>query len=61
MLHGTGIGGGVDLVGICGIQYCSRDVTFMVKELDIVADLNALCRPRGHLLYPILKGCHIHG
>jgi delta(3,5)-delta(2,4)-dienoyl-CoA isomerase len=35
MVHGAGIGGSGDLVGICDIQYCSRDATFMVKELDM--------------------------
>uniref|UniRef100_M8C492 Delta(3,5)-Delta(2,4)-dienoyl-CoA isomerase, mitochondrial n=1 Tax=Aegilops tauschii TaxID=37682 RepID=M8C492_AEGTA len=37
---------GVDLVAACDIRYCSKDATFVLKEVDmaIVADLGALQR-----------------
>ncbi|KAF8762437.1 hypothetical protein HU200_009399 [Digitaria exilis] len=45
-VHGACVGGGVDLVAACDIRYCSRDATFVLKEVDmaIVADLGALQR-----------------
>ncbi|XP_062207946.1 delta(3,5)-Delta(2,4)-dienoyl-CoA isomerase, peroxisomal-like [Phragmites australis] len=45
-VHGACVGGGVDIVAACDIRYCSRDATFVVKEVDmaIVADLGALQR-----------------
>ncbi|KAL6840434.1 hypothetical protein ACP4OV_030244 [Aristida adscensionis] len=52
-VHGACVGGGVDVVAACDLRYCSRDATFVLKEVDmaIVADLGALQRlPRivGH-------------
>lgn len=45
-VHGACVGGGVDLVAACDIRYCSKDATFVLKEVDmaIVADLGALQR-----------------
>uniref|UniRef100_A0A0A9GLW2 Uncharacterized protein n=1 Tax=Arundo donax TaxID=35708 RepID=A0A0A9GLW2_ARUDO len=45
-VHGACVGGGVDIVAACDIRYCSRDATFVVKEVDmaIVADLGTLQR-----------------
>ncbi|KAE8810314.1 delta(3,5)-Delta(2,4)-dienoyl-CoA isomerase, mitochondrial [Hordeum vulgare] len=45
-VHGACVGGGVDLVAACDVRYCSRDATFVLKEVDmaIVADLGALQR-----------------
>uniref|UniRef100_A0A453GDR0 Enoyl-CoA hydratase n=1 Tax=Aegilops tauschii subsp. strangulata TaxID=200361 RepID=A0A453GDR0_AEGTS len=45
-VHGACVGGGVELVAACDIRYCSRDATFVLKEVDmaIVADLGALQR-----------------
>jgi delta(3,5)-delta(2,4)-dienoyl-CoA isomerase len=45
-VHGACVGGGVDLVAACDIRCCSRDATFVLKEVDmaIVADLGALQR-----------------
>lgn len=45
-VHGACVGGGVDLVAACDVRYCSKDATFVLKEVDmaIVADLGALQR-----------------
>ncbi|AQK98422.1 delta3,5-delta2,4-dienoyl-CoA isomerase [Zea mays] len=45
-VHGACVGGGVDLVAACDIRCCSRDASFVLKEVDmaIVADLGALQR-----------------
>ncbi|KAG2593979.1 hypothetical protein PVAP13_5NG611102, partial [Panicum virgatum] len=47
-VHGACVGGGVgvDVVAACDIRCCSRDATFVLKEVDmaIVADLGALQR-----------------
>ena len=45
-VHGACIGGGVDVVAACDIRCCSRDATFVLKEVDmaIVADLAVLQR-----------------
>ncbi|GAX82703.1 hypothetical protein CEUSTIGMA_g10129.t1 [Chlamydomonas eustigma] len=52
-VHGSCVGGGVDLIASCDMRFCSSNATFCVKELDvgIVADLGSLQRlPRivGH-------------
>lgn len=46
VVHGACVGGGVDLVAACDIRCCSRDASFVLKEVDmaIVADLGALQR-----------------
>lgn len=45
-VHGACVGGGVDLVAACDIRCCSKDASFVLKEVDmaIVADLGALQR-----------------
>jgi delta(3,5)-delta(2,4)-dienoyl-CoA isomerase len=45
-VHGACVGAGVELIATCDIRYCSRDATFVLKEVDmaIVADLGALQR-----------------
>lgn len=45
-IHGSCIGGGVDIITACDIRYCTKDATFSVKEVDlgIVADLGTLQR-----------------
>ncbi|KAM0856851.1 hypothetical protein ACQ4PT_048893 [Festuca glaucescens] len=45
-VHGACLGAGVELVAACDIRYCSKDATFVLKEVDmaIVADLGALQR-----------------
>ncbi|KAM0931434.1 hypothetical protein ACQ4PT_000448 [Festuca glaucescens] len=45
-VHGACVGAGVELVAACDIRYCSKDATFVLKEVDmaIVADLGALQR-----------------
>ena len=45
-VHGACVGGGVEVVAACDIRCCSRDATFVLKEVDmaIVADLGALQR-----------------
>lgn len=45
-VHGACVGGGVDIVAACDIRCCSKDATFVLKEVDmaIVADLGALQR-----------------
>uniref|UniRef100_A0ACD5XFB0 Uncharacterized protein n=1 Tax=Avena sativa TaxID=4498 RepID=A0ACD5XFB0_AVESA len=52
-VHGACVGGGVDLVAACDIRYCSKDATFVLKEVDmaIVADLGALQRLPGIVGY----------
>ena len=43
-IHGKCIGGGVDLVSMCDIRYCTADAEFSIKEIDIgmAADLGTL-------------------
>ncbi|MGB3800945.1 MAG: enoyl-CoA hydratase-related protein [Lewinella sp.] len=45
-IHGSCIGGGVDIAVACDIRYCTKSTVFSVKEVDlgIVADLGALQR-----------------
>ncbi|MEW5301066.1 MAG: hypothetical protein WDW36_003948 [Sanguina aurantia] len=45
-IHGSCIGGGIDLITACDIRICSSDATFCVKEVDvaIAADLGTLQR-----------------
>jgi Delta3,5-Delta2,4-dienoyl-CoA isomerase len=45
-VHGACVGGGVEVVAACDLRYCSKDATFVLKEVDlaIVADLGALQR-----------------
>jgi enoyl-CoA hydratase len=45
-IHGSCIGGGVDIITACDLRYCTRKATFSVKEVDlgIVADLGTLQR-----------------
>ncbi|KAL5222315.1 hypothetical protein ABZP36_027028 [Zizania latifolia] len=45
-VHGACVGGGLEIVAACDIRFCSKDATFVLKEVDmaIVADLGALQR-----------------
>ncbi|GAB3378888.1 crotonase/enoyl-CoA hydratase family protein [Spongiibacter taiwanensis] len=45
-IHGSCIGGGVDLISACDMRYCSDGAVFSVKEIDlaIVADVGTLQR-----------------
>ncbi|PPK84052.1 enoyl-CoA hydratase [Neolewinella xylanilytica] len=45
-IHGSCIGGGVDIAVACDLRYCTKDTQFSVKEVDlgIVADLGTLQR-----------------
>jgi Delta3,5-Delta2,4-dienoyl-CoA isomerase len=45
-VHGACVGGGFEVVAACDVRYCSKDATFVLKEVDlaIVADLGALQR-----------------
>lgn len=45
-IHGSCVGGGVDLVCACDLRYCSADARFSVKEIDVgmVADVGTLQR-----------------
>ena len=45
-VHGSCIGGGVDIITACDMRYATKDATFSVKEVDlgIVADLGTLQR-----------------
>ena len=45
-IHGSCIGGGVDIAVACDMRYCTKDTNFSVKEVDlgIVADLGTLQR-----------------
>jgi len=45
-VHGSCIGGGVDIIAACDIRYCTKDANFSIKEVDlgIVADLGTLQR-----------------
>jgi enoyl-CoA hydratase len=54
-IHGTCIGGGVDLASACDVRLASRDATFSVREIKVamVADLGSLQR-----LPPIIGDGH---
>lgn len=43
-IHGKCIGGGVDMISMCDIRYCTADAEFTIKEIDIgmAADLGTL-------------------
>lgn len=43
-IHGKCIGGGVDLVSMCDIRYCTADAQLSIKQIDIgmAADLGTL-------------------
>ncbi|KAL8507857.1 hypothetical protein ACS0TY_018413 [Phlomoides rotata] len=45
-VHGTCIGGGIDLITACDLRYCTETASFSVKEVDlaITADLGMLQR-----------------
>ncbi|AKH70181.1 enoyl-CoA hydratase/carnithine racemase [Spongiibacter sp. IMCC21906] len=48
-IHGSCLGGGVDLVSACDMRYCSDGAVFSIKEIDIgiVADVGTLQRLPG--------------
>ena len=43
-VHGVCVGGGIDLISMCDIRYCTSDAQFTIKEVDIgmAADLGTL-------------------
>ncbi len=43
-VHGNCIGGGIDLMCACDIRFCTEDVKFSIKEVDVslAADLGTL-------------------
>lgn len=45
-IHGSCVGGGVDMVSCCDMRYCSADASFSIKEIDIgmTADVGTLQR-----------------
>ncbi|MDN3578243.1 crotonase/enoyl-CoA hydratase family protein [Chitinimonas viridis] len=45
-VHGSCVGGGLDLIAACDLRYCSADASFCLKEVDlgIVADVGVLQR-----------------
>lgn len=45
-IHGSCIGGALDLIAACDLRYCSADARFSLKELDLglVADVGVLQR-----------------
>nr|KAF6409693.1 enoyl-CoA hydratase 1 [Rousettus aegyptiacus] len=45
-IHGSCVGGGVDLITACDIRYCAQDAFFQVKEVDLglAADVGTLQR-----------------
>ena len=48
-IHGSCIGGGIDLISACDIRFASSDAKFSIKEVDlaIVADIGTLQRVPG--------------
>ena len=45
-IHGSCVGGGIDMVSCCDMRYCSEDATFSIKEIDVgmTADVGTLQR-----------------
>ena len=45
-IHGSCIGGGVDLITACDLRYATKDARFQIKEIDLglVADVGTLQR-----------------
>lgn len=45
-VHGSCIGGGVDMIAACDMRFCTEDASFSIKEIDlgIVADVGTLQR-----------------
>jgi enoyl-CoA hydratase len=45
-IQGACIGGGIDLITVCDLRYCSKDAYFSVKEIDVgmTADVGTLQR-----------------
>lgn len=48
-VHGSCVGGGIDLITACDLRYCSTDARFSVKEIDVglTADVGTLQRLPG--------------
>ena len=48
-IHGSCIGGGVDLISACDMRYATEDARFCIKEIDlaIVADIGTIQRLPG--------------
>lgn len=45
-IHGSCVGGGIDMVSCCDMRYCSEDAGFSIKEIDVgmTADVGTLQR-----------------
>lgn len=45
-VHGSCVGGGVDMISCCDMRYCTRDASFSIKEIDLgmTADVGTLQR-----------------
>ena len=45
-IHGSCVGGGIDMVSCCDMRYCAEGTTFSIKEIDIgmTADVGTLQR-----------------
>lgn len=45
-IHGSCVGGGIDMVSCCDMRYCAQGSTFSIKEIDIgmTADVGTLQR-----------------
>ncbi|MEM8909124.1 MAG: crotonase/enoyl-CoA hydratase family protein [Bacteroidota bacterium] len=45
-IHGSCLGGGVDIISACDMRYCTSDAVFSIREIDwgLVADIGTLQR-----------------
>jgi delta(3,5)-delta(2,4)-dienoyl-CoA isomerase len=53
-IHGACIGGGIKMITACDLQYCTKDASFSVKEVDLAITVELMSRGR-HLFHRVRK------